>query len=238
MAETKTAKGKGTAQPDPNALRVEVQPDDNESEKLAELATDGALTAITLQAYAGGGPTLGVTELLDAMRKAGDETVAGDMGRFERVLTNQFLTLDALFNNLAQRSGRQDTFKGIEVLMRLALKAQSQARATAETLALMKNPMPIIRQTNISNGPQQVNNGQHAGAEKDQNNPNELLEHQHGNTLDFGAAAATGRANPAMATVEAKHRPQDSRGQGKISAQRLARRAAGATARAGEDGER
>ncbi|MFO1261795.1 MAG: hypothetical protein U1E84_00390 [Rhodoferax sp.] len=75
--------------------------------------------------------SLGVTELLTAMRKAGDETVAGDMGRFERVLTHQFLTLDALFNNLAQRSGRQDSFKGIEVLMRLALKAQSQARATA-----------------------------------------------------------------------------------------------------------
>ena len=37
--------------------------------------------------------------------------------------------------------------------MRLALKAQSQARATAETLALMKNPMPYIRQANIAHGP-------------------------------------------------------------------------------------
>ena len=146
MATGKSTKGKNNAQADPHALRVEIQPDDNQSEKLAELATDGALTAITLQAYAGGGPELGVTELLAAMRKAGDETVAGDMGRFERVLTHQFLTLDALFNNLAQRSGRQDSFKGIEVLMRLALKAQSQARATAETLALMKNPMPFIGQ--------------------------------------------------------------------------------------------
>ena len=153
-----------------------------------------------------------MTELLTAMRKAGDETVAGDMGRFERVLTNQFLTLDALFNNLAQRSGRQDSFKGIEVLMRLALKAQSQARATAETLALMKNPMPYIRQANIANGPQQVNNGTPASAGKNQSPPNELLEHQHGNTLDIGAQAAAGRADPAMATVEAKHRPTNTRG--------------------------
>ena len=209
MATTKSTKGNDKAQPDPNALRVEVQPDDNKSEKLAALATDGALTAITLQAYSGGGKELGVTELLAAMRKAGDETVAGDMGRFERVLTHQFLTLDALFNNLAQRSGRQDSFKGIEVLMRLALKAQSQARATAETLALMKNPMPYIKQANIANGPQQVNNGVRAG--KNQNPPNELLEHQHGNTMDIRAAAATGRANPAMATVEAKHRPTNTR---------------------------
>ena len=164
MATDKNTKDK--TPPDPNALRVEVHPGDSPSEKLAALATDGALTAITLQAYAGGGPELGVTELLAAMRKAGDETVVGDMGRFERVLTHQFLTLDALFNNLAQRSGRQESFKGIEVLMRLALKAQSQARATAETLALMKNPMPYIKQANIANGPQQVNNGTSSSAGK------------------------------------------------------------------------
>ena len=214
MATTKNTKDKGKDKtpPDPNALRVELQHGDSQSEKLAALATDGALTAITLQAYSGGGKELGVTELLAAMRKAGDETVAGDMGRFERVLTNQFLTLDALFNNLAQRSGRQESFKGIEVLMRLALKAQSQARATAETLALMKNPMPYIRQANIAHGPQQVNNGTPTSAGKTQSPPNELLEHQHGNTLDIGAAATAGRADPAMATVAAKHRPTNTRG--------------------------
>ena len=212
MAATKNTKGKDKTPPDPNALRVEVQPDDNHSEKLAAMATAGAFTAATMHTYTGAGEALGVTELLAAMRKAGDETVAGDMGRFERVLTNQFLTLDALFNNLAQRSGRQESFKGIEVLMRLALKAQSQARATAETLALMKNPMPYIRQANIAHGPQQVNNGTPASAGKTQSPPNELLEHQHGNTLDIGAQAAAGRADPAMATVEAKHRPTNTRG--------------------------
>ena len=221
MATTKNTKDKGKDKtpPDPNALRVEVRPDDNRSEKLAAMATTGAFTAATMHIYAGAGEALGVTELLAAMRKAGDETVAGDMGRFERVLTHQFLTLDALFNNLAQRSGRQDSFKGIEVLMRLALKAQAQARATAETLALIKNPMPYIRQANIANGPQQVNNGSfqnstrtRASAAKTQTPPNELLEHQHGNTLDIGAQAAAGRADPAMATVETKHRPTNPRG--------------------------
>ena len=203
MATTKNTKDKDKTPPDPNALRVEVHPGDSPSEKLAALATDGALTAITLQAYTSGsaGKELGVTELLAAMRKAGEETVAGDMGRFERVLTHQFLTLDALFNNLAQRSGRQDSFKGIEVLMRLALKAQSQARATAETLALMKNPMPYIKQANIAHGPQQVNNGTPTSAGKNQSPPNELLEHQHGNTLDIGAQATAGRANKKLETV-------------------------------------
>ena len=203
-------KGKDKTPPDPNALRVEVHPGDSASEKLAALATDGALTAITLQAYAGGGKELGVTELLTAMRKAGDETVAGDMGRFERVLTHQFLTLDALFNNLAQRSGRQESFKGIEVLMRLALKAQSQARATAETLALMKNPMPYIKQANIAQGHQQINNcPQSTRTGNFQTEPNELLEASHGgsNILDTRATAAAGRGNQELETVGALHRP-------------------------------
>jgi hypothetical protein len=38
------------------------------------------------------------------------------MGRVERMLVNQAMTLDAIFNNMAQRSGKQDSFKGIEVL--------------------------------------------------------------------------------------------------------------------------
>ena len=210
MATSKTTKGK--APRDPKVLEVEARPDQNKAECLAALATYGTFTAATLQTLTGVGSELGITELVSAMRKAGDETVAGDMGRFERVLTNQFLTLDALFNNLAQRSGRQESFKGIEVMMRLALKAQAQARATAETLALMKNPMPYIRQANIANGPQQVNNGTPTSAGKNQSHPNELLEHQHGNTLDIGATATAGRADPAMATVEAKHRPTNTRG--------------------------
>ena len=74
------------------------------------------------------------------------------------MLANQAMTLDAIFNNMAQRSHSQETFKGIEVLMRLALKAQAQARSTAEALALLKNPQPYIRQANMTTGPQQVNN--------------------------------------------------------------------------------
>jgi hypothetical protein len=42
----------------------------------------------------------------------------------------------------------------------MALRAQSQCRATLETLAAIKNP-PIVyaRQANVTTGPQQINNG-------------------------------------------------------------------------------
>lgn len=66
------------------------------------------------------------------------------MGRVEQMLANKVMTLDAIFNNMAQRPNKQDTFKGIEVLMRLTLNTQTQSRATAEALADIKNAMPYI----------------------------------------------------------------------------------------------
>ena len=153
MATKKTTKATSPAKSDPNAFKV-TESKDTRSQTLAKLVAGGVLSAVTLKQFSGAGEDLEVSDLVGEMKKAGDEAVAGDLGRVERMLANQMLTLDHLFNNLAQRSGRQDTFKGIEVLMRLALKAQAQARATAETLSVIKNPMPYIKQANIAHGHQ------------------------------------------------------------------------------------
>ena len=189
------------AKRNPNAFEV-VEDGSTTSQALAKLATTSVLSAVTLKRYSGAGDALEVPDLVIEMRKAGDEVVEGNMGRVERMLANQAMTLDAIFNDMAQRSGRQDTYKGIEVLMRLALKAQAQARATAETLSVIKNPMPYIKQANIAHGHQQVNNGQQAtGAGSFQSGQNKLLEAQHGNTLDIGAQAQAGRAGEAVAAL-------------------------------------
>ena len=188
------------------------------SQSLAKLAATSAMSAGTLQRYSGLGDEVDVRDVVAEMKRAGDEAVAGDLGRVERMLTNQALTLDAIFNNMALRSYKQETFKGIEVLMRLALKAQAQARSTAEALALLKNPMPYIRQANVTTGPQQVNNRYGAtpsgsvastGAENFQSAPNKLLEEDHGQRLDNGAPPAAGRADQALAAVGAVHRAGD-----------------------------
>jgi hypothetical protein len=97
--------------------------------------------------------------------------------------------------------------KNMETYLRLGLKAQSQARATAEALALLKNPAPYIRQANIAAGHQQVNN--YAGARKTETAPNELLEVNDGERLDPGTATTASGGDPAMATVGAVNRPQD-----------------------------
>lgn len=194
---------------DPDAFKVVQNKDITRSQTLAKLVAAGVLSAATLKQFSGAGEGLEVSDLVAEMKKAGDEAVAGDMGRVERMLTNQMLTLDAIFNNMAQRSHRQDTFKGIEVLMRLALKAQAQSRATAETLAVIKNPMPYIRQANIAHGHQQVNNSTkteqyaqaHTHAGNSETEPNKLLEADHGQRLDIGAQAQAGRAGEAVAAL-------------------------------------
>jgi hypothetical protein len=182
---------------------------------MAVLATRSGLTAFTVKAYACVASATDEADIIVELQKAGNEVVGGDLGRLERMLVNQAITLDNIFNNMAQRSAKQETFKGIEVLMRLALKAQAQARSTAEALALLKNPQPYIRQANMTTGPQQVNNsyavrhlqsGTQAGAGDFESKPNKLLETDHGQRLDTRAQSAAGRANPNLATVEAVHR--------------------------------
>lgn len=141
----------------------------------------------------------------------------GDLTRAEGILITQAHTLNELFNSLARRSCKQEYLKQYETYLRLALKAQSQCRATLETLANIKNP-PLVfaKQANISHGHQQVNNGvpapdtltcTHAHAEENLNQQNKLLEVQHGGeTLDTGTTGAAIGADPEMATVGEIHR--------------------------------
>ncbi|MFD2379321.1 hypothetical protein ACFSTJ_20095 [Ottowia pentelensis] len=132
---------------------------ETKSQQLARLVTNASGAAGTVQQYARAGDGLDALDLLAELRRAGDEAVAGDLGRYERMLASQAITLDSMFHNLAERAGRQQMLPNMEMLLRMALKAQSQARATVEALAAIKNPVPYIRQANIAHGHQQVNNG-------------------------------------------------------------------------------
>jgi len=135
----------------------------------------------------------------------------GDMKNGEALLTAQALTLDAIFNTLARRAAANmgEYIGAAETYLRVALRAQSQARATVETLALLKNPSPVafVRQANIAHGPQQVNNGPTAPpaddprARENETRQNKLLERTNGERLDTATATATGAANSPVETV-------------------------------------
>ena len=101
-----------------------------------------------------------VPGLLATLRDHAKAVSSGDLSRVEALLTNQADALQSLFVGLTERSLRQEYHAHVESFLRLALKAQSQCRATLETLVNIKNP-PFVyaHQANVTTGPQQVNNG-------------------------------------------------------------------------------
>ncbi|MSP28840.1 MAG: hypothetical protein EXR80_10760 [Methylococcales bacterium] len=189
---------------DSNAVNVPLKKDKDHDEAMANvLLRPSVQAAITIQQW---GNQSDIGSLMGELFVQVAIVKNGDMGRPEAMLLAQAHTLDALFNNLARRAQNQQYIKQFETNLRLAFKAQSQCRATLETLAALKNP-PVIfaKQANISNGHQQINNGVPAThTEKTQNQPNELLvEAQHGSeTLDTRTTSATIGKDNAMATLE------------------------------------
>ena len=152
---------------------------------------------------------------LDAQAKAVN---TGDLSRGEAMLTAQAHTLDTIFGTCARRAQASELLNHFEAYTRVALRAQSQCRATWETLAQMKNPAPVafVKQANIAAGPQQVNNGpapEPSRARENTNRPNELTEATHGQLYpNPGASALARRADPQMAPVGEIDRTQDPEG--------------------------
>jgi len=171
------------------------------------------LTKVLKRAYG----DRGLAELAEELSEQCQSVIDGKLGRPEAMLTAQAHTLDALFGDLT-RLAYCNWFTNLdsaERLMKLALRAQSQCRATLETLATIKNPpMVIARQANIAHGPQQVNNGSDtstrpgARARENQTEQSKLLEQTHGERMDCGAASQAIGSDPAVATVGAFDRTE------------------------------
>ena len=183
---------------------VAIKPKKTDVEMAKLLTSPSVQAALTLEQWQS--PKVEINSYIDELSTQIDKVNTGDMKRPEAMLLMQAHTLDGLFNNLAQKAHCQTHMPHYETFLRLAFKAQGQCRATLEALAAIKNP-PVIyaKQANISNGHQQINNGLPAPtpqAEKIKNQPNELLEAQHGSTtLDSRTTGATIGKDKAMATV-------------------------------------
>jgi len=130
----------------------------------AQCAVDGIVSnARSLVSF--GSPTFGklsLTECAGVLKETAKGLNDGDLSAAVTMLSCQAVTLNAMFGELARRAGLNmgENLGATETYMRLALKAQSQCRATLETLAAIKTP-PVVfaRQANINNGgQQQVNN--------------------------------------------------------------------------------
>lgn len=173
----------------------------------------------------------GLVELSDVLKASIGRVQGGNTDDCEAMLIAQAHALQTIFMNFSRRALNQDYQKNLESFFRMALKAQNQCRMTLETLATIKNP-PLVyaKQANIANGPQQINNGIAAPAKgnKTVNQPNELLEQQHGNYVDTGKAGATAGLDSAMATMGAINRAADGGGEGhRLKKRRDTRRTGG-----------
>ena len=164
-----------------------------------------------------------VVDLIHALGEKAKKIQDGNMKPVEAMLYGQAQALQAIFTNMARRSAMNagQHIDATETYMKLALKAQSQCRATLETLAIVKNPQPYIRQANMTTGPQQVNNsyasasehrGIQSGAGDFQSQPNKLLEAQDANILDTGAPSQASRANQTVEAMGKVDRPKVKRG--------------------------
>ncbi len=153
--------------------------------------------------------------LLATLRDQAAAVQGGDLAHAEAMLTNQASSLQALFVRLTERAMEQTQMPNLEGFMRMALRAQSQCRATLETLVGIKNP-PLIfaKQANIANGHQQINNVAviPAHAEENKTEQTKLIEAQHGNYLDTGTTGEASGGNQTLETVGAIDRADVSRG--------------------------
>jgi hypothetical protein len=157
-----------------------------------------------------------INEVVDELSRQTAALNSGDMTRAENMLLAQAHTLDGLFAKLTSQALTTNHLDNMDRYLRLALKAQSQARATLQTLSELKTPKQIafVKQANIGNQIQ-VNNGapeQSVRTRKIKKTQNELLEVEHGERLDTRATSSTSGADPTMATLGKEHRPAKRRG--------------------------
>lgn len=197
------------AKPEPNTLRSKFQPGVTEEEKKAELMVEGlALNAMVGLAFSPKLATLDLTEVFAKVLERAKEVTNRDTKNQESMLAGQIISMNAIYTDLAIIA-RQNISNAVvfERLMRLALKAQSNCRATAEALAAIQNPPTVFaRQANFANGPQQINNGSSPAslsrARNSELGQNKLLE-ANGERLDTGTAQEAGNRDSQLETVEA-----------------------------------
>jgi hypothetical protein len=177
--------------------------------------------AVTLKEYGKSYGDLDLSGLIYSLTEQTSAAIDGDLKRGEAMLAAQAHCLDAIFNNLAQRAIKAEYMDSLGSYLKLALRAQSQCRATWETLATIKNPPMVgyVKQANIAHGPQQVNNTQSSAnraprTRQNENPQNKLLEKSDGEWLDTRTKGTAESGDPAVATVGEINRAEDAGGQG------------------------
>lgn len=129
-------------------------------------------------------------DFVESLQKQLQTLESGDMSNVEAMLYTQAVTLQSMFVRLSTDVMTRSTLSEQQQILALAFKAQAQCRQTLETLGNVKFPRAttFVRQANIANGPQQVNNN--AGTEPERHAMSRDVTASH-------AATANRATNPA-----------------------------------------
>lgn len=225
---------------EPKAIPVEKTPEMSIDRAMAGAAIKPSINAaVVVEAFQGNllGKDVSLMELVNALRDSMKEVGQSDMAVIEAMLVGQATALQTVFASLSKKAVLQTGLRQYEVMLNLALKAQNQSRTTIQTLIELKFPRhaTFVKQANIANGPQQVNNGQQsplgdaAAAVRTQDSPNpqnKLLKDSADEAvrLDTGATKASVRGDSPLEALGSVNRPEVKRGKAKGGGQCLQRR--------------
>ena len=198
-----------------NVTQLEGQSGANALAKAAILPTLNA--ALVVHAYQDNllGWETSLDGLAHGLTASMERSKGGDLSTLEDMLIGQATALQTIFTSLARRAQAQTSQRNLEAFLGLALKAQAQSRATITALVDLKHPRQamFVKQANIANGPQQVNNGVLADPERsalahveEKQTPQiKELELNDGQWLDTGTTGTTGRTDPHLEAVGTGH---------------------------------
>lgn len=191
----------------------------------ADLSMGGVLgnAAIVGQFNSGQFRDYSLPALCESMKRLIRDSRGGGTALADELLISQALSLNTVYVEMIRRAGENAGTARMELYMRMGFKAQAQSRLALESLAKIKNPpnVAFVRQANIANGPQQVNNGtvpsgagDAARAPESHEAPIELLEASNGEWVDARTQGQAGGSNPHLEAVGAVNRATKQRRQG------------------------
>lgn len=167
---------------------------------------------------------IGIADIANPVERIMQAVVSGDLSGMEAMLVGQAVALQGIFTSLSVKSAGAIRESNSQELLKLALRAQHQSRATIDALTNLKFPKQVIlRQVNTVNGggAQQVLNESGAVGRTE----NKLMRHEIAQSkllpmedirnersgLEHGTAYEARRNDQALETMAAVNRPEDTR---------------------------
>ena len=164
------------------------------AERIAKLAVSSEMSSQRVVAASerdkGLDEYLDIPQLMAVLKAESGRLSEGKSEGVGPILANQAIALQSLFARLTERALSQNSMSNIEAFMKLALRAQSQCRATLEALAAINKPPSIHAiQANVATN-QQINYSQ-----------NQLLGDDDDLRQDTRTSAAEKAVNPEVETL-------------------------------------